>query len=514
MDSSASSPWRSCSRCCATSPAKQARRSTRCCRAQAGRAIVAVDVDQHNDAPSSYQLQLRPADAAFFRTFIQTPGASLRRPPDDAIATSLARRNIEDVRRAVTRKFRDDYDDSARASFTAFARRHARVLVVSSDDFDYAYQIFLTINDRGKRLSVEDIFRGEILGPLDAGQRQRYETLIDEMDKYREQSAQPPSKGKTFFSHLAAIHGWRSRGIIAGLKRTVQRRGGPKRFVGEIFEPMAEAYLRIKGSAAALPLTREIEERLVLLRWLELHGDDDWVAPAMLGLVRYPDDHQRLATLLDGLDRFAHGLALMGCGRDARRKLYAPVLKALGSAAPIPDLDAVFALKLDDQRQIMQRVATRLHQADPPSVRLLLLRADHWLTGRPLTYYEPLIAPARTAGERFTVEHVCPQGDVEAGEWTQLFPDKRQRSAASQCIGNLALVTETQNKRMNQHPFAHKTKVLFDGPASTPFALTDMLGDEPVWDAAAIERRYSVIMTAVVGIWGLTAAIPPCPAST
>ena len=71
-----------------------------------------------------------------------------------------------------------------------------RVLVVSSDDFDYAYQIFLTINDRGKRLSVEDIFRGEILGPLDRDQRERYEAIIDEMEKYREEAEPDPDQGQ------------------------------------------------------------------------------------------------------------------------------------------------------------------------------------------------------------------------------------------------------------------------------------------------------------------------------
>ena len=118
-----------------------------------------------------YQLGLRQSDDAFLRIAIQTQGATRRSQPPATIGENVGRANVEEVRRVLRHKLMKEFDKAGRAAFLAFLRQHVRVLVVTSDDLDYAYQIFLTINDRGKRLSVEDIFRGEILGPLDGDQR-------------------------------------------------------------------------------------------------------------------------------------------------------------------------------------------------------------------------------------------------------------------------------------------------------------------------------------------------------
>ena len=88
------------------------------------------------DEERAYQLRLRSSDAEFFRAAIQTAGATRRGQPADVIGQSPARSKIEEVRHAVRRKFLGEYDATSRQAFARFARQHARVLVVSSDDFD------------------------------------------------------------------------------------------------------------------------------------------------------------------------------------------------------------------------------------------------------------------------------------------------------------------------------------------------------------------------------------------
>lgn len=475
------------------------------------RLVVLPGGGDERETPRRYHLQLRSADAEHFRSAIQDIGASHTRPSTAALAVSQARRNIEEVRRTLQLRFQRDMNAEERRRIVAFLRTNARVLVVSSDDLDYAYQIFLTINERGKRLSVEDIFRGEILGPLDHEQRRRYEPVIEEMNKYMDAAEQQRAKGKTFFSHLAQIHGWQ-RGIIVGLKRAVEQRGGPRRFAAEVFSPMAEVYLQTKGSPAAMPLAAEVEHRLELLRWLERHGDDDWVPAAMLLLARLRDEPTSVAGYLTALDRFAHGLMTLGCGRDARRKHYTPVLRRLSSDDPLTAPEELFKLKTGDQALILHRIATRLHQVDPATAKLVLLRTDQSISGRPLSDYRPLMDAARSPAQRFTVEHVCPKGELAEGEWLELFPRKIRRVAAAQCIGNLALVTEAQNKRASQDGFEAKKRVFFADPAPSPLHLTEMLRHEAIWDGAAIARRYDLIMATVKSMWSLEGPIPKCPA--
>ncbi len=458
-------------------------------------------------------LRLRTADEAFFRLAIQKRGASRRGQTDEAIGNSLGRANIEQVRRALRLKLQRDLSVEVRGKLVEFLSTHARVLVVSSDDFDYAYQIFLTINDRGKRLSLEDIFRGEILGPLDVEQRRRYEAIIDEMENYREEAEHTRTKGKTFFSHLAAIDGWPRRGIIESLKRAVERHGGPRRFVSDVFAPMAESYLRIKGADSAAPLPDGARELLLGLRWLELHGDDDWVPAAMIGLTRLAARPTDLERYLFALDRFAHGLMALGCGREARRRYYGPVMKRL-AAGEIVESEELFALPTADQRAMLRNLATRMHLVDAPTAKLVLVRADQAVSGLPLDSYRRLVERDRRDPERYTVEHVCPQGAKEVNEpyWLERFPRRVARLRAAHCIGNLVLVTDGQNHRSRQRDFAAKKALILPDGEVSPFVLTEMLRSETEWNGAAIARRYEVVMGALKSLWRLEGQVPPCPA--
>ena len=457
-------------------------------------------------------LQLRAADEAFFVNAIQTRGATRRGPAVDDIGESLARRNMEDVRRAVRLKIQREISVEVRKQLVGFLRRNARVLVVSSDDFDYAYQIFLTINDRGKRLSVEDIFRGEILGPLDREQRERYEAIIDEMEKYREEAESNRTKGKTFFSHLATIDGWPRRGIIEGLKKAVEKNGGPRRFVADVFAPMAESYLQIKRASGARALPVGAEPWLTGLHWLEQHGDDDWVPIAMAGIRRLETDPDGLVDFLRHLDRFAHGLMALGCGREARRRHYTPILEQLLAPAPLPPTSELLNISVGNQRTMLRNIATRLHKSDPPTARLVLLRADQALTRRPMSYYVPLIERDRRDPERYTVEHICPKGELADGDWLRLYPRKPVRVRAAQCIGNLVLITEQQNRRVSQRDFAEKRAVYFPDDVPLPFELSDLVRVEDEWDGPAIGRRYNLVMALVKDLWSLEGPVPVCPA--
>ncbi|HXF55506.1 MAG TPA: DUF262 domain-containing HNH endonuclease family protein [Hyphomicrobiaceae bacterium] len=458
-----------------------------------------------------YQLQLKDGDSGFFQAAIQAPGAARQRHTTPADASNVSRRNIEDIRRELVARLGREFSAEERSRFATFARRHCRVLVVTADDFDYAYQIFLTINDRGKRLTVGDIFRGEILGPLDGAQRRRFEQVIEEMDKYLDAAESTRVRGKTFFSHLAAIYGWSAKGIVQELRRAVARHGGPRAFAAEVFAPMAEAYLDVKRRGAGK--AESIEQQLTALTWLEQHGDDDWVPAAMLGLVRLKHDSARLAQYLEELDRFAHGLMALGCGRPARKRHFVPALRRILASPEMPDPKTLFVIAPGDQRQILRRMATRLHLLDPPTCRLVLLRLDAAVSGRPLAAYQHWLDARLPASQRLTVEHVLPRGGIKDGEWQRLFPNWAHRQVVSECIGNLVLVTEQQNQSARQAEFKAKQEIFFtDGPH--PIHLTDLLRQERTWDQAAIERRHQLMMQAAQRLWRLEGPIPACPRSS
>ena len=233
----------------------------------------------------------------------------------------------------------------------------------------------------------------------------------------------------------------------------------------------------------------------------------------MLCLSRLRSDQTALTSYLTALDRFAHGLMALGCGRDARRRHYTPVLRTLASDDTLPAPEKVFAIAAGDQRQILRRIATRLYVEDPATAKLVLIRADHATSGLPSAHYRQLMDPSRPSGDRYTVEHVCPKGTVTEGEWADLFPTRARRTSAAECIGNLVLVTEVQNKRVSQKDFAAKKQVFFPDATPSPFRLTEVLRGETRWGPEEIERRYDLVMRTIKQMWALEGNIPSCPAT-
>src|SRR5262249_44404458 len=150
-----------------------------------------------------------------------------------------------------------------------------------------------------------------------------------------------------------------------------------------------------------------------------------------------------------------------------------------------------------NQQTILRNIATRIHMIDPPTARLVLIRVDQAVSKKPLQFYQSLIERGQRDPERLTVEHLCPKGEIAEGDWLTLFPRRTVRHRASQCIGNLVLVTEAQNKLGSQRDFAAKKQLFFSDGRHAALYLTDMLRGERTWDGAAIARRYNLIMTAV-----------------
>lgn len=463
-----------------------------------------------------YQLRIKGADEKFFADAILAPGAARKGQRGEVIGSDAGRRNIERNRSSLHHRLLRQTTREQRAAIAKFAREQTRVLVVTTDDFDYAYQIFLTINDRGKRLTVEDIFRGEILGPLDVDQRRRFSRVVEEMDRYMDAEEKSRGRGKTFFTHLAAAYGWADKKIVTGLRRAVEARGGPRRFAAEVFSPMAEAYLAIKSAGASLPadtFSDEVRHWLTALAWLERYGDDDWIGVAMVGLARLDRTGPALPRFLRALDRFAHGLLTLGCGRAARQKLYAPVLRALAVETMPADPASLLELSKSDEAFIVKSMATRLHERDPQLARLVLIRLDAEISGRPLAHYAPLLDPSVPRSARLTVEHVLPQGGVpEDGRWAALFPRKLRRPAIAQCIGNLVLVSEAINREADQLEFSAKKRIYF-GESVSPhaLALTDELRAVEEWTEDVVKLRYARLTEALRKLWGFEGMMPTYP---
>jgi hypothetical protein len=456
-------------------------------------------------------LKLRDADAAFFARVVQSPGATrigVPTLPDDASASHT---NVRQNRNSLTWQLAR-LPPADREAAAAYLVEHCRVVLMQADDVDYAHQIFLSINERGKELTIEDIFQAELLGPLDADSQERYAPIIGHIGKYRRENRRNVSRGKTFFSHIAFAHGWSSHGIVKSIRDQIRQQGGPAEFTRNVFRPMADAYLEISGlvtSSRQLPPVTQAA--LANLRLLEMHGDDDWLSTAMLAWNRFAPEGAEFSQLIARLDRFAHILLALGFGGAARKGRYARINAAMLGEKPLASALAQMSVGKDDDKLALRNIAQKMHTIDRTSCRLILLRVDAHLGRRPLSYYEMLPGFHLRGENPLTVEHLLPKGEklkpAYREEWERHFKDPRHRQATAQYLGNLTLVPEDENHVMEQKSFADKKDIMLE---DKPHALyiTEMLREVREWRLQAIVDRHRIMMQAVKEIWDLDGTAP------
>lgn len=453
------------------------------------------------DDPGTYRICLRLAGhQTVLEQRVLLPGATRRRGP--ALSGDPGADNLILNRNLFMRQLREMTADE-RGALADYLVAGCRLLVMRTADIDYAYQIFLTINDRGMSLTPEDILRGELLGPLNREQQARYDGVLAEFNRYRfETRSDRPKKGKTFFSHLAAIHGAKGKSIVAEIRRMVQQMGGPAHFGAKVFEPLAQAYLTVKRPPTERrPRSPELEHYLTVFRWHETFGDDDWVPLAMIWLSRFGSDEAATIAFFKAMDRFALALRAIGSGYPVREKRYGAIRETLLKAEVTPEPTELFALSGSEQRLAINCIAKRCWKTDAQLCRMVLTRLDAQISGRPLADYEATIAT-----QAFTVEHVLPQANRPPKEWLVLFPDPRRRALLTQCLGNLVLVPPAVNDKAGVLPFEDKRRLYLAG-GEPPFALTAMLAEPAyaTWSDAAVTARQNLLVAAVQKIWSFEA---------
>lgn len=464
--------------------------------------------------PGGSKLVLRAADQDFFERIVQAPGATNRdRGEKPGVNASATHKNIL-KNRNVLRQYLRTIGDAECTALADFLADHCNIVRLEADDEDYAYQIFLSINERGKDLTVEDIFQAEIIGPLDCEEQTKYKAIIDQVGRFGLEGRKNVARAKTFFSHMAAAQGWPNSRMVSAIRKRIREAGGPQGFKTAVFTPMAAAYMGALGLAAPQrELTPAARSALENLQLLETHGDDDWIATAMLALLRL-DDPTTLESVIAELDRCAHVMAALGFGGTRRKKKYAAINDLLRNGEPPAALLAAMGWTPQDEVQAVRKIAQKLHISDDGTCRLFLFRIDAALSGRPISCYREMAQFALKHPDRFSVEHIIPKAKKlkpQAEEaWGPLFKSSAHRQLCAQFIGNLALVPLSENRDADQQGFADKKAILL-GADPHPIHTTEMLRQASAWTLDELSERHRLMMEAALELWRLPGPITPPP---
>jgi hypothetical protein len=132
-----------------------------------------------------------------------------------------------------------------------------------------------------------------------------------------------------------------------------------------------------------------------------------------------------------------------------------------------------------------------LHLRSPPTAKLVLLRLNDRMAR----------TPQSLANDEFTVEHVLPRKLGTNSQWRAWFPLPEERERCTHSLGNLVLVTKTQNDKASNLEFARKQSVYFQTTGAPLPPLNDPLRQQTEWKAAQITEREADLLHVLQVMW-------------
>ena len=424
-----------------------------------------------------YRLHLAIRDRAYFERYVLPPGSTLETPledgsPDFQSALTAVRQHLHEEMRA--------YSEADRGKLFEYVADSCYLSVNVSHDIDGAYQSFVRLNERGKKLEVNDILKADVLS------RVPQDKVKWAAETWDQTSNRLGDDFENFFSHIRTIYGQTRPQIVSGVRGVLKEQGGAENFLNKVLVPLSGSYALIRRENVSLP-----PELARYLTYLNRLPDGDWAPATILALKDWQDDIEGATRHLIQIDRLAHLLRLLCLGTGKRVRRFANVADALRAEGALPQDHAVFQFSRDEVRNIAFHLKS-LHDRNPKVCKLLLLRLSDEIDGE-VSDVNP---------EWYTIEHVLPQNPAATSEWRRWHNVAEDRNACTISLGNLVLITQKQNDKARNAAFTIKKEIYAQPDPKIPLqAITrDILSAEE-WRRFDIEAREERLLALIQKIW-------------
>jgi hypothetical protein len=426
-----------------------------------------------------FRLHLAGRERAVFENNILRPGKSVL--PPDVVPLSAPETTLIDVRdrfHAVLAEM----PRAAREALADFVAERCYVVVIVGTDIDRSHQMFVVLNERGKKLQRDDILKSDVLSRMTTGDVGWAARTWDEMSLAMGEDFEP------FFGHLRTIFGYGRLPIVTGVRRVIRDAGGSEAFFRDVFVPYAKAYALVRSNGeGVLP-----DDMSRLLRYLNRLPDADWAPAAILALKQWRRNSALAAFLLAEIERLAMLTRLLCAGSGKRSRRFAELIKVIRSGEPVDEIHPALQMSRDEVRSIAFHLRD-LHKRNPKVCRLLLMRLSDEMGDAHMPVDPDL----------YTIEHVLPQRPSASSAWRQSFPNAEARGELVDCLGNLVLITQQENDRARNASWAEKKAIYGTSSAGKAplLAVTrDVLGEYD-WQRSEIEAREQRLIGLIEKIW-------------
>ena len=432
--------------------------------------VLAQKVTTDTAPMSPGRLEIRETTSAFFRKYIQEPGATDREiEPTDVTSATEALFNALQLIDEIVQNLNGD----ERMALAKFVLEQCVFIVVTSDQIDRAYSIFTVINDTGRELTRLEILKAQFLGALPSTRRSRIEDLWLDHERRLGQDFDK------LLSHLAAANNKTKTSIITSVREIATEAPSIETFLDKEFFPAADALAPILGHARTSP-----EREKYFGYWRALRGEN-WIPPILAWMQENPDPAPDDLKFLKAFDRLAISLLLQGVGGEKRVSRYRTVANVIKQGGDVLAPASPIHPDKTEQRHALVNLSRRFYEKGQPLCRLIMLRInDHLMEqhGRP--------APGVAFDYRLaSIEHILPRNPPDGSIWRDWYADTDVRDYCTNCLGNLVLVTNKENHALKNKDFKTKKELILAGPSSDRFEITSMLSDYDSWRPEDVIRR-------------------------
>jgi hypothetical protein len=392
------------------------------------------------------------------------------------------------------------FNTDERRRFGDFLATKCLFVLIIARNIDQGHRIFTVLNDRGLDLEIQDIVKAEVMASFrgTAAVKEAEQIWDEAANRVLEGSDYKDRKNKRFtefFSHIRTIFGQHRPPVINGIRVLMAEMGGQK-FLTDVIKPYAEITHQIfnanhEGSLQSAQINR-------LLTYLGWQRSADWMPATMLWMQLNRADPTRTLAFLQQMDRFAYALRLQCLASNKRTARFQPLIKAINDNPGIDPSALPFALTDKEKRHVSVNL-NRLHERNAQVCKLVLLRLNDEIGGG-LQYIDQ---------DKYTVEHILPKNAGSDSDWQQRFtPEQRDKSL--QVLGNLTLVTRSQNERAANMAFSGKKAIYFETKGGgSPLAITKQLAEIDQWGPAELANRSNLMLSRINEIWQLSAVADP-----
>jgi|GEM_PF-2160820 len=432
-----------------------------------------------------FHLSPQKGIADFLAYYVQKPGATARNPEDEGAQQSqmdLELNIIENRNRLAAMLDEFEARGGKWRDLTDFLLKQCYIIVERVENETEAWNMLAVEEATGLPFHSSERLKYSLIAVMPRAEQEEVGRLWDMWQA---------KLGKEAMSRLI----YHIRSIIIGhrttqpveheLARRLKLDKGGIAFINDIVAPHAERYSAIlERRLGSSEQRRKISNAIDHMVWLE---KDFWVVPVLSWLSIHGDEHDDTVAFFEQLERLAWMLRISGNDPVHHERRFNKVSSEIAEGL---SLDKIKALQIEpvlSQATRSNLLSRTLYDKRYCKVVLRRICSEH---GRD---------PGPVDGNNVTVEHVLPRNPEKDSGWRRHFKSEASIKKNVNRLGNLTLLTFSENQRAAVHPYTDKRLIMKD----SDLAISQVAAKVADWTPSAIEERSEAMTRLLFDAWRL-----------